>query len=119
MSRRGEQIEEYVAALGLDSAPARQVAAYVTRAAKDAVVEPAALRPAWVGRLAAVGFDRSAAEACYDRQIGAVLVTDQVRHHLLMVLGGHRRSPTSAAPRVNPRRAWGEESAALRRGGCS
>jgi conjugative relaxase-like TrwC/TraI family protein len=63
MSTRSAEIAELVAELGHDSAAARQVAAYQTRAAKQPV--PAAeLRAGWQQRLAAAGLARSAAHAC-------------------------------------------------------
>ena len=87
MSRRADDIAELTEALGVDSATARQVAAYATRAAKEHAVDPNALRPAWQRRLTAVGFDPETAEACYDRQAAPALVTSDDRQRLFSRLG--------------------------------
>ncbi len=69
----------------------RQVAAYITRAAKDDHgVDPEALRPWWGAQLDAVGFDVGAVEHCYDRQALAALVTEEQRAALF----AHLTSPT-------------------------
>ncbi len=65
-----------------ESPTAHQMAAYETRAAKEHGVDPAALRPAWQHRLDGVGFDRSVADACYERQVALALVTEEDRAKL-------------------------------------
>jgi conjugative relaxase-like TrwC/TraI family protein len=63
MSTRSAEIGNLVAELGNNTSAARQVAAYQTRAAKQAV--PAAeLRASWLARLAAEGFGPGKARAC-------------------------------------------------------
>lgn len=56
MSRRAIEIDEATASDGTNSARARQMAAYDTRAPKDQPVDEAALRGEWLARLADVGF---------------------------------------------------------------
>lgn len=63
MSTRSAEINELVAEMGTDTLAARQVAAYQTRAAKQAVAADG-LRAGWQTRLAALGFDLTAAERC-------------------------------------------------------
>lgn len=87
MSRRADDIAELTELLGVDSALARQMAAYATRAAKEQAVDAAALRPAWQDRLAATGFDARVAEACYDRQAAPALATAEDRGRLFQRLG--------------------------------
>lgn len=70
----------------LSSSAAKQTAAYVSRAAKDHGVDPAALRPHWQARLAGAGFDRAGAEACFDRQPATRLVTVEERDTLFAEL---------------------------------
>ncbi len=89
MSQRKAQMDRHIE--GMDgrqptTARGRQIAAYDTRAAKDAPVDPDALRPAWEERLAGVGFDRKAIEACYDLQRGPALVTDDDRRELFNLM---------------------------------
>jgi conjugative relaxase-like TrwC/TraI family protein len=69
MSTRKRDIDSLATELGLASANERQVAAYRTRAAKGAV-DPEALRPEWIARLDAVGFDLAARSSCFGRQLG-------------------------------------------------
>lgn len=91
MSRRSREMDEHIA--GMDkhqptSAHGRQIAAYDTRAAKEAPVDPDSLRPSWEQRLDAVGFDRAAIDACYGRQQGPALVTAQDREDLFRLMHG-------------------------------
>lgn len=66
----------------MTSAQAHQMAAYATRAAKDHAVDPVALRPHWQSRLEAVGLDRRAVEACFDRTVATRAVSVQDREEL-------------------------------------
>ncbi|HET7488271.1 MAG TPA: MobF family relaxase [Acidimicrobiales bacterium] len=78
MSKRAEQINEVVSELERFfaggrriRARGRQVAAYLTRAAKeDHGVDPTALQPWWESRLAGAGFGPKAARRCLGRQRG-------------------------------------------------
>ena len=68
----------------------RQIAAYMTRAAKDEHgVDPAALRPWWQTQLDGVGFGPRAARRCLGRQTALDLVTEQDRARLFSYLGSH------------------------------
>jgi conjugative relaxase-like TrwC/TraI family protein len=98
MSKRSRQLEAVLPELeafysggnGL-RARGRQVAAYVTRAAKeDHGVDPEALRPWWASQLDAVGFDLAAVKRCVDRQAAPALVTEEER----IALFAHLASPT-------------------------
>ncbi len=95
MSKRSRQLEAVLPqleafytggqALG---ARGRQVAAYVTRAAKDDHgVDPETLRPWWASQLDAVGFDLEAMEHCVDRQAAPAVVTEEERQALFAELG--------------------------------
>ncbi|MEW6155336.1 MAG: MobF family relaxase [Actinomycetota bacterium] len=65
-----------------------QVAAYLTRAAKDERgVDPDALRPWWAAQLDAVGFDARALSGCWGRQPAPALVTEDDRRRLFHRLG--------------------------------
>lgn len=63
MSSRSRQIDSLVAELGSDSLTARQVAAYQTRAAKQATA-PSELQGEWRHRLRGAGLGRRAARRC-------------------------------------------------------
>jgi conjugative relaxase-like TrwC/TraI family protein len=98
MSKRSRQLEAvlpeleafYTGGRGL-GAKGRQMAAYLTRAAKeDSGVDPETLRPWWASQLDAVGFDLEAVERCVDRQAAPALVTEEQRQALFAELG----SPT-------------------------
>ena len=76
----------------------RQIAAYVTRAAKDEHgVDPAALRPWWQAQLTGVGFGPRAAQRCLERQAAPALVTAEDRDKLFRHLGGHEGVTAHAA----------------------
>ncbi|MFP5375179.1 MAG: MobF family relaxase, partial [Acidimicrobiia bacterium] len=98
MSKRSEQIDAVVGEVerfftggrGL-RARGRQIAAYVTRAAKEEHgVDPAALRPWWGAQLDAVGFGPRVAQRCLGRQAKPALVTAEDRVALFELLGSHR-----------------------------
>jgi conjugative relaxase-like TrwC/TraI family protein len=98
LSKRSEQIDAVVGEVerfftngrGL-RARGRQIAAYVTRAAKeDHGVDPAALRPWWGAQLDAVGFGPRVAQRCLGRQATPALVTAEDRAELFELLGSHR-----------------------------
>jgi len=86
MAAATQNLSEELAARWRDSPTARQMTAYETRAAKEAV-DPAALRPHWAARLEGVGFGPDIAAACYDRQAAVALVTTEERSQLLERLG--------------------------------
>jgi len=66
----------------------RQMAAYITRAAKDEHgVDPAALRPWWSKQLDGVGFGPRAVGRCLHRQVAPALVTAEQRVELFARLG--------------------------------
>lgn len=97
MSKRSAQLDAvlpeleafYASGNGL-GARGRQVAAYITRAAKDDHgVDPEALRPWWGSQLDSVGFGARAVERCYDRQAAPSLVTQEQRRALF----AHLASP--------------------------
>lgn len=91
MSRRAQEIDRHIAAMDErqpTSARGRQVAAYDTRAPKESPVDPDSLRPSWEQRLAAVGFDRRAIEACYGRQRGPALMSEDDRAMLFAEVHG-------------------------------
>lgn len=81
----------------LSSAAARQMAAYASRGAKDHGVDPAALRPYWLTRLAAAGLDPAGAEACYHRQPATRLVSVEEREALFAELASARGVTEMAA----------------------
>jgi len=89
MSQRSRDIDRHIDAM-VDhrptSARGRQIAAYDTRAPKHTAVDPDALRPSWEQRLDGVGFDRHAADRCYDRQLGPAVVSDDDRRQLLNLM---------------------------------
>jgi conjugative relaxase-like TrwC/TraI family protein len=90
MSQRSRQMDEHIEAMvehQPTTARGRQIAAYDTRAPKDSAVDPDSLRPSWESRLADVGFDRHAIDACYGRQRGPQLVTDEDRRELFALMG--------------------------------
>ncbi len=98
LSKRSQQLDDVVADLekfftrgnGL-RAKGRQVAAYLTRAAKEEHgVDPASLRPWWQSQLEAVGFGQSAAQRCLERQPAPALVTEEDRARLFELLGGNK-----------------------------
>jgi conjugative relaxase-like TrwC/TraI family protein len=105
MSKRSQQLEAVLPELeafytGGQSlgARGRQVAAYVTRAAKeDSGVDPEALRPWWASQLDAVGFHLEAVERCYDRQAAPALVTEEQRTALFAELGSSTGVTETAA----------------------
>jgi conjugative relaxase-like TrwC/TraI family protein len=105
MSKRSRQLEAVLPeleafytggqALG---ARGRQVAAYVTRAAKDDHgLDPETLRPWWASQLDAVGFDLAAVERCVDRQAAPALVTEEQRQALFAELGSDTGVTETAA----------------------
>lgn len=86
MSTRSAEIDNLVVELGNDSAAARQVAAYQTRSAKQAV--PAAeLRASWIDRLRADGFGPDVAKGCVGVVDGPAPVTADDRIRLASELG--------------------------------
>jgi conjugative relaxase-like TrwC/TraI family protein len=86
MSTRSAEIGNLVAELGNDSVAARQVAAYQTRATKQAV--PAGeLRAGWLERLGAEGFSPADARACLTVVDGPSPVTAADREDLTDRLG--------------------------------
>ncbi|MDP9419428.1 MAG: relaxase domain-containing protein, partial [Actinomycetota bacterium] len=105
MSKRSQELDQVVGDLekfltagnGL-RARGRQVAAYITRAAKDEHgVDPAALRPWWSAQLAGVGFGPKAAQRCLERQAAPALVTEEDRAELVTHLGSHNGVTATAA----------------------
>jgi conjugative relaxase-like TrwC/TraI family protein len=86
MSTRSAEIGNLVAELGKDTSAARQVAAYQTRAAKQAV--PAAeLRAGWLAHLEAEGFGPENARACLGVVDGPAPLTPADRTRLAQELG--------------------------------
>ncbi|MFN2504843.1 MAG: MobF family relaxase [Acidimicrobiales bacterium] len=91
MSQRSREINDHIDRMEEHkptSARGRQIAAYDTRAAKEAPVDPDSLRPSWERRLAAVGFDRAAIDACYGRQRAPQLVDSVDRDELFRLMLG-------------------------------
>ncbi|MGH9285526.1 MAG: MobF family relaxase, partial [Acidimicrobiales bacterium] len=92
MSQRARQMDEHISAMA-EHAPTtargRQVAAYDTRASKDAV-DADALRPSWERRLADAGFDRAAIDACYGRRRGPEVVDGADREELFGLMASPR-----------------------------
>jgi len=89
MSQRSRQMDRHIDAMAIHqptTARGRQVAAYDTRAPKDTAVDPDALRPSWAERLDGVGFDRRAIDACYGRQRGPAVATDDERRELFNLM---------------------------------
>jgi conjugative relaxase-like TrwC/TraI family protein len=86
MSSRSRDVEAAVAALGVTSARARQVAAWSTRAAKDRAVDPEALFAAWDERLAAAGYDQERREAVIGRVEGPESFSSEKRERLFAEL---------------------------------
>jgi hypothetical protein len=86
MSSRSRDVEAAVAALGVSSAKARQVAAWSTRAAKDRAVGPEALFAAWDERLSAVGYDQDARDAVIGRVDGPEVFSAGIRERLFAEL---------------------------------
>ncbi|HEY5273050.1 MAG TPA: MobF family relaxase, partial [Acidimicrobiales bacterium] len=86
MSTRSRDVEAAVAALGVSSAKARQVAAWSTRAAKDRAVDPEVLFAAWDERLSAVGYDQDARDAVIGRVEGPEVFSDEIRERLFAEL---------------------------------
>lgn len=66
-SQRRNEIDEMLAESGYTSARARQTATLATRRPKDHDIGPETLAAQWQERADAIGFDRSAVEACFDR----------------------------------------------------
>ena len=97
MSKRSQELEAVIGDLERFfaggrrlGARGRQMAAYITRAAKDEHgVDPGALRPWWQTQLDGVGFGPRAAGRCLDRQAAPVLVTEEDRVKLSRYLGSH------------------------------
>ncbi|HSH23261.1 MAG TPA: MobF family relaxase, partial [Acidimicrobiales bacterium] len=105
MSKRSRELDAvlpdlqafYTSGNGL-RAKGRQMAAYITRAAKDEHgVDPEALRPWWDAQLDAVGFTPKAVERCWDRQSAPALVTDEQRSALFTRLGSSTGVTETAA----------------------
>lgn len=89
MSQRARQMDEHIETMvehQPTTARGRQIAAYDTRAPKDAAVDPDALRPAWAQRLDDVGFDRRAIDRCYGRQRGPAVITEDDREQLFNLM---------------------------------
>jgi conjugative relaxase-like TrwC/TraI family protein len=95
MSKRSRELDGvlpdlqafYTSGNGL-RAKGRQMAAYITRAAKDEHgVDPEALRPWWSAQLDAVGFTPTLVDRCWDRQSAPMLVTEEQRSALFARLG--------------------------------
>lgn len=97
MSKRSQELEAVIGDLERFfaggrrlGARGRQMAAYITRVAKDEHgVDPAALRPWWQTQLDGVGFGPRAAARCLDRQVAPELVTEEDRVKLSRYLGSH------------------------------
>ena len=82
------QIESFFTGGRRLRAKGRQVAAYITRAAKDDHgVDPAALRPWWAKQLDGVGFGPRAMARCLHRQVAPALVSAEDRAELFCLLG--------------------------------
>src|SRR5262249_45353353 len=82
MSSRHDEIETLATEMGVHSASAKQVAAYRTRTAKQAVA-PEALRAEWGQRLTDAGFDAHAREQAFARRVEPGPLTDEDRGALL------------------------------------
>ena len=82
MSSRRQEIESLATEMGVHSAPARQVAAYRTRTAKEAVA-PDALRADWDQRLTEAGFDDAARAKCFAPGVEINQISDDEREALL------------------------------------
>jgi conjugative relaxase-like TrwC/TraI family protein len=82
MSSRRQEIESLATETGVHSAPARQVAAYRTRNAKEAVA-PDALRSEWDQRLTHAGFDPAARAMCFGHVFELGLFGENEREALL------------------------------------
>lgn len=81
------QIEAFFTGGRHVGARGRQIAAYLTRAAKDEHgVDPAALRPWWASQLEGVGFGQRVAQRCLGRR-APLLVTEEDREKLFARLG--------------------------------
>lgn len=89
MSRRASEIDQATAAVGINTAEARQVAAYDTRSAKETGVDPAALRKEWGTRLQALGFDAATRAQCVGRERPQPL-TERDQNVLIETLLGAR-----------------------------
>jgi conjugative relaxase-like TrwC/TraI family protein len=85
MSSRRQEIESLATETGVHSAPARQVAAYRTRTAKEAVA-PDEMRAEWDSRLTEAGFDKEARSRCFERQLEPASFGDRERDELLAYL---------------------------------
>ncbi len=105
MSKRSAELEAvlpnlealYSGAKGA-GAKGRQVAAYLTRAAKEEHgVDPEALRPWWANQLEAVSFGPEAARDCYERQAAPALVTEEDRAELFTHLASFQGVTATAA----------------------
>jgi hypothetical protein len=82
MSSRRQEIESLATETGVHSAPARQVAAYRTRTAKEAVA-PEEMRAEWDQRLAEAGFDEETRARCFGQAIELGPLRDTERDELL------------------------------------
>ena len=105
LSKRSQQLDAVIGDLETFytrgrrlGAKGRQVAAYITRAAKeDHGVDPASLRPWWQSQLEGVGFGRHAVQSCLERQAAPALVTDEDRAKLFDLLGSAKGMTEMAA----------------------
>lgn len=94
MSSRRQEIEFLATVTGVHSAPARQVAAYRTRSAKEAVA-PEAMRAEWDQRLTEAGFDEEARAKCFERGVEWSPLDESERDQLL----AHLASPHGVTDR--------------------
>ena len=82
-STRSREIAEAVAALGVDSAAARQVAAYDTRAVKEAGFDFDEVTAWWQSRMDRLGFDAATLAGVLNRVDGPRVLTEASRDQLL------------------------------------
>lgn len=82
MSSRHDEIETLATEMGVHSASAKQVAAYRTRTAKQAVA-PEELRAEWGQRLTDAGFDAATREKAFAHRVEPAPLTDVDRGALL------------------------------------
>jgi conjugative relaxase-like TrwC/TraI family protein len=89
MSSRRQEIESLATESGVHSAPARQVAAYRTRTAKEAVA-PEEMQAEWDQRLTDAGFDEDARVRCFGHRVELGPLRGSDRDELLAHLASAR-----------------------------